>query len=319
MYNAALTHSIKLQVPCQRIYIMRLTKNGLLPIQHEIFPPLDDKPQLYDCKNLPPQNLTEQTLLSIWINTHQAMFMAIGMAAHCVSKIIELVAQNADLAEIKKFIQLAVDCRLSSAAYTSLPFLTRELYEAYIRESMKTVHPGFSGVSNQEAIAMETSLRQLKAAAGDLAQVNKQLAVALRPELERLYDADTEWWKYHGKAMGKYVLNPVSLARMDFKDQKAKGSGDKNFEAYRDRILRRDSALADYDQYFAVERSDTLTLQHYCRTLTATLERSWPYIEHTGILQEYRVRGVAALYEVIDAQILFQSYLESESKHYTSS
>ena len=300
MHNPAITESRSINVDCLPVHIIQLTKDGLLPEKLENSPPLEKDTDLHVCKHLPPGNLTEQTLLSIWINTHQAMFIATGISAYCVIQIIQHIKQGEDLETIRYFIQLAIDCRLSSAAYTSLPHLTKELYEAYIRESMMLVHPGFSGVSNQEAITMEHCLRELKKAQSELGYSNRSLAKALTSELEILYNADRTWWKFHGKAMAKLVENPVSLARMDFKHQRNQGSGDKSFDDYRNRILRQEDAVADYDSYFAVKRNDQLSIQDYKRTLISALERSSHYVDPGGQLADYREKGETTLHAAID-------------------
>jgi hypothetical protein len=300
MHNPTITESRPLNVDCLPVHITQLTKDGLLPDKLEKSPPLKKDAKLHVCRHLPPGNLTEQTLLSIWINTHQAMFIATGISAYCVMQIIQHIKQEEDLETIRHFIQLAVDCRLSSAAYTSLPHLTKELYEAYIRESMMLVHPGFSGVSNQEAITMEHALRELKKAQTELGYSNRNLANTLTADLEKLYGADRTWWKFHGKAMAKLVENPVSLARMDFKHQLNQGSGDNSFDDYRDRILRQEGAVTDYDSYFAVRRSDQLSVQDYKRTLISALERSSHYVDPNGELADYREAGEIALHAVMD-------------------
>jgi hypothetical protein len=287
------------QVPCVPIAVISLSLDGLLPSSiHGAMPATSP----FACRHLPPTNHDQHRLLSMWVNTHQAMFVATGISAHCVFRLADALMTDADRDTMASLVELAVDCRLSSAAYTSLPWLTRPLYEAYIRKSMMQVHPGFSGVSNQEAITMERALRSLKRAHDQLFLRNRKQAEALLPVLDRLYAADKSWWRFHGKAMGKYVSNPVSLARMDFKNQALGGSGDADFQTYRDRVLRQTEAIADYDAYFAVRRRHDLCLDHYEALLAHTLECSAPYVEQTGVLATYRARGAKALQSVIDLE-----------------
>jgi hypothetical protein len=290
-----------LSVSCEPIEIIALSLDGLLPLQGSLGgdnPPLRREP--FICRHLPPRTATEETLLSMWVNIHQAMFISTGIAAQCVQDMCGLIRRQAPMRDVCDMAHLAAAARLSSAAYTSLPHLTLELYEAYVRPSMMTVHAGFSGVSNQEAITMEESLRALKEVHAEIAETNRDYAQALLPVRDRVFAADREWWKYHGMAMGKYVTDPTSLARMDFKIQQAHGSGDKLFQDYRDRVLRQVDAIADYDQYFAVKRQDDLSVDHYRQVLDVVLERSAPYVDSRGVLASYRADGTRALYQVLD-------------------
>ena len=293
-------YAFKQDVECLPIHVITLSHDGLLPENQVIDSQVTPQTELYVCKHLPTSNLTEQTLLSIWVNTHQAMFISTGISAYCVNQVTRLIDEGADKDKIVEFVDLAIDCRLASAAYTSLPHLTKELFESYLRESMKQVHPGFSGVSNREAISMETSLRGLKTAQANLGYRNIKLANVINKELKRLYMGDKIWWQHHGKAMSKLVTKRVSLARTDFNNRSKQNSGNKNFNEYRDQILKSNNATSDYDNYFAVKRSRQLTAQHYRVVLENALEKSSHYVDVTGELAEYREKGKHAFNKVID-------------------
>lgn len=286
-----------LNVDCESVFIIPLTIDGFLP-KYGIGRRVQSL-QPHISQHLPPRNNTEATLLSMWLNTHQAMFISTGVAAHCVNRICQLLDSDSGLGRIIDWTRLAVDCRHASAVYTSLPHLTREHYEAYLRPSMMAVHPGFSGVSNRESITMEQTLHKLTDAHTQLATRNRTLAEAVLPYISQIQEADRTWWKFHGKAMGKYVYDPTSLARMDFKHQKEHGSNDRNFTDYRNRVLRQDNTIADYDVYFAVTRTDNLTINDYILSLERCLKSSASYIEHDGVLAQYRERGTHALHEVL--------------------
>ncbi|MGE3615898.1 MAG: hypothetical protein AB7L66_08485, partial [Gemmatimonadales bacterium] len=288
MHNPGLTRARSVAVGHHPVHVVPLSETGLVPRAAGGVPKGRPSARLHVCRHLPPTNPTEETLLSIWINTHQAMFFTTGICASAVHRIAGYLDERRAPDEVIPVAELAVACRHASAAYTSLPHLDRELYEAYVRESMMLVHPGFSGVSNREAIAMEASLRRLKTAQTGLASADGALARSLEPALEAVYAADRFWWKHHGIAMAKMVGRPVSLARMDYKKQLMHGSGDGSFDDYRNRVLRQTDALDDYDGYFAVERRADLTVDDYRRDLAAALARSAPYVDATGLLADYR-------------------------------
>ena len=89
------------------------------------------------------------------------MFMTVAMSSYSIFRAITSMNLR-DVDSTLEWLGFARDARLASAAYTDLPELTQALYEAYVRESMKLVHAGFSGVSNRESIVMELALRHLK-------------------------------------------------------------------------------------------------------------------------------------------------------------
>ena len=290
-----------LELEYEPIQIIPLSPDGLLPkstVTTETAQQLSD----YEYRYLPPQNHLEKSLMSVWVNTHQAMFISTGIAASCVRHLSRLITSREFIPEtFGWWVDTAVACRLSSAAYTSLPPLTLDLYERYVRRSMMAVHPGFSGVSNREAIAMETCLRYLKSAQRALSSVAPTLAADIEPQIERVYEAERVWWRAHGKAMSKYVTNPVSLARMDYLHQKQEDGSDDGFTDYRHRVLRNTSALDDYDSYFGVTRSVTVSAADYISLLDNVMRRSAPYVERSGTLAEYREHGLDALRGAIAA------------------
>lgn len=288
----------KLEVLANPIEIIYLSENGLPP--KKLGSAQIQKRPKHLCQNLPPRNANEEVLLSIWLNTHQAMFIATGIAAQCTLILSEKFRQGADREQLEYWTDLATNCRLASALYTDLPYLTRERYVAYLRESMKTVHQGFSGVSNMEAIVMESSLKTLKHAFKETKSKSSAYSQLCEPFYEKVSKADKTWWKHHGKAMLKLVEEPISLARLDFKKMQMQNNDLQEFEDYRNNILRESSATKDYDRYFAVHRCDTLTLEDYRITLDYTIENAKGYTELQGIMSEYRKHGIPALYEALD-------------------
>lgn len=302
MNKSSITEDVQLDVAFEPVKIVYLTQSGLLPEQVETNNVLTPSKE-HRFRELPPQNLTENILMSMWLNTHQAMFISTGLSAYCTKIVSDLIRVQTTLDietdKVIHYLELARDARLASAAYTGLPYLTKDLYESYIRESMKLVHPGFSGVSNQEANAMEKSLHDLKNTQTDLAYRNKSLAARLSVYFKELYTADRTWWRFHGLAMSKLVETPVSLARMDFANT---ARAHENFNEYRNKVLRNTKLLGDYDRYFAVQRKEGLSIGDYRNQLYACLRRSEPYVDNDGDLAMYREQGNASLFKILDLE-----------------
>ena len=207
--------------------------------------------------------------------------MTIAMSAYAVSRALQALARR-DLSDTIEWLNLAGEARQASAAYTDLPALTQALYETYVRESMKLVHPGFSGVSNLESIRMELAMRELKQAFLTCQRDDFPLAQSISKAHEHMVQADQFWWISHGRAMRRMVRKTVSLARMDAKQQAHDADEEIAFDAYREKILRDPKALVEYDGYFAVERRAGLTLDRWRNELSRVLATADDYIAFTG-------------------------------------
>src|SRR5687767_1832331 len=85
------THSVVLDIPLHRIVILPLTETGMMPDALDERTDMHER-RLYQPRHLPPRNRTESQLLSVWINTHQAMFMTIAMSSYAVSQAIRTIA-----------------------------------------------------------------------------------------------------------------------------------------------------------------------------------------------------------------------------------
>lgn len=253
--------------------------------------------RLYQPCHLPPRNRTESQLLSVWINTHQAMFMTTAMSSYAVTRATEAIASR-ERSTALLWLGFTREARNASAAYTDLPPLTQPLYEAYVRESMKLVHPGFSGVSNLESIKMELCLRKLRNTLSACMDSDREFALSIDPACEEVFQADQFWWRSHGKAMRRMVRTPVSLARTDAKER-AKSGSSVDFAEYRDKVLRDPKALKDYDAYFAVTRQSGLTLRNWRDNLICALSKADDYIPGQGEISKRSCHARPYLFEMI--------------------
>jgi hypothetical protein len=291
------TDCVALDIPLHPIFVVPLAANGAMP---DLDGPEDAAAlRLYQPRHLPPRNRTERQLLSVWLNTHQALFMTVAMSSYAVLRAIDAIRIR-DLPAVVEWLTLASEARFASAAYTHMDALTQPLYEAFVRESMKLVHPGFSGVSNLESVRMEQSLRELKDAAQACLAVDRGFAAGFERAHERLCEADHFWWRSHGQAMRRMVRCPVSLARMDAKGKASTSGGPYDFEAYRSKVLRDPKAMTDYDAYFSVERRADLTLRSWRRNLLRVLAASDDYVTQHGPVAERSRHARPFLFALMD-------------------
>lgn len=303
------TESTKLDIPLHPIFVVPLAASGTMPDGDG--PEDTGALRLHQPRHLPPRNHTEHQLLSVWLNTHQALFMTVAMSSYAIARSIDAIGCR-DLPAVLDWLELAREARFASAAYTHMDALTLPLYEAYVRESMKLVHPGFSGVSNLESVRMEQSLRDLKEAVQGCLAEDRAFAAAIEGAHERVCEADTFWWRAHGQAMRRMVRCPVSLARMDAKDKACASGAAYDFEAYRSKVLRDPKAMTDYDAYFSVERHPDLTLQTWRRNLVHVLAASDDYVTKHGPIADRARHARPFLFAIMDRAAASPSLLRAE-------
>jgi hypothetical protein len=274
------TAAITLEIPLHPIRLLPLSDTGTMPDAVTETAGQGEE-ILHQPQYLPPRNQTERQLLSAWVNTHQAMFMTIAMSSYAIGRALRAIHRR-DLLASLEWLGFAREARYASSAYTDLPALRQTLYEAYLRESMKCVHPGFSGVSNLESIMMELALRQLKQAVIACQAEDRAFAQRIGTACEEVAEADEFWWRAHGQAMRCMVRRPVSLARMDAQEKAKEKGMPSNFEEYREKVLREPKALKEYDAYFAVERRRGLSLDGWQRRLERALATADDYTARHG-------------------------------------
>lgn len=272
-------------IPIHPIYRIRLHSGATAPATDEGAVPFDDSldPVVHVPPCRQPRTDMERRGLSAWMNTHQALFMTLDLAIDSGLRAAAAFERSQTTAALRE-LRNAQYLRAASAAYTSLPPVTREVYESFVRPSMIDVDPGFSGVSSPESIRFEKVLRRLKHL------FRPASGLSLSPELVTAYQelraADRFWWQYHGRAMKVLVGGTVSLARREYQRKLEAGlQEDSVFREFKEHYLRNPSAIADYDHYFGVAR-DEISATEFWHTLDRTLRLSASYIESEGPLAE---------------------------------
>jgi len=270
------------------IHVIELPNRAELPLAAPCLPQSaeDDPRTPYVAAGPGPTRESEQLALSMWINTHQALFLTVGAASAALRAALDLVRAE-DYAAAAHWLGVARDLRLSSAAYTALPAMTREVYESFIRPSMLEVRPGFSGVSSRESIVFaalvvewsEPSL--LERAAAQPGRSGVQTA------LDELHGADETWWRGHAGAMRTLVNVPVSLAMAEYKRRVDEQHTRMKYGDFLKTNLQCPDALVDYDRYFGVERRE-LSPARYLETFERALDLSGPYVSSDEATLRYR-------------------------------
>jgi len=266
------------------IYIMTLPCSGLMPLANGPTQPNGNgtSRKTYVPITILPETEEEKDALSAWVNTHQSMFMTVGAASAALTGALTSI-DNANLEGAIQYLQIAQHLRLASAVYTYLPTVGPEVYERFLRQAMKRVRPGFSGVSSREAIAFGSLLKRVREASPPPDSSLEKFTQAKQGCL----DADDFWWKMHSNAMHRMVKLPVSLAQHEFRRSVKEEGLEKSYSEYLTTTLQVPESLDDYDRFFGCQRG-SITTQEYVTNLEQSLSLSDQYITTETPFSTYR-------------------------------
>lgn len=169
-----------------------------------------------------------------------------------------------------------------------------EVYDPLLRASMAEQRDDFSGDMSRDFLAMMRAKQELVQAlttSGDGHPAQRRL----------LTDAERYWYRHHGEVV--MALHPGdSLLKVKI-DALSAEDRDFDYHRYISTVVRGEEALADYDSYFGVERSDTMTLADYWTQAVSkvdTVHRHFDLLPHERALL---LRSDAVLLAVISEQL----------------
>lgn len=153
-----------------------------------------------------------------------------------------------------------------------------EVYDPLLRTSMAAQRDDFSGDMSADFLRMMHAKNRLKQAlAGGGARCAEPLAA---------FGAAEQYW-YHHHSEVVLTLHPGdSLLKIKIDDLKAR-SADFDYQRYIDTVVRGEQATRDYDEYFGVTRSGTITLERYWTQALAKID-----VVHHHFALEPRVRAL---------------------------
>ncbi|MDX6581884.1 MAG: L-tyrosine peroxygenase [Solirubrobacterales bacterium] len=165
--------------------------------------------------------------------------------------------------------------------------LDAEVYDRCLRPSMEAERDDFSGDMSREFLAMMD-------AKADMVEALKSGHDELS---DRFHAAERVWYAHHGEVV--HSLHPGKSLLREKVERLEHEVESFDYRAYVDNVVRSDQALSDYDDYFGVQRSDSITLDDYW---TQALEKLATV--HSGFAmgasqRDELMRGDAALLAVI--------------------
>jgi hypothetical protein len=163
------------------------------------------------------------------------------------------------------------------------------VYDPCLRDSMAAERGDFSGdMSRDFLLMMRAKADMLDALRG---------AGRHGHELEALQAAERDWHRHHGEVI--LALHPgKSLLRETVERLKAESEAF-DYRGYVETVVRGEDALAAYDDYFGVERSDDLTLDAYWTQAVAKLALAHGHLPLRGHHRAELMQGDAAVLAIL--------------------
>lgn len=164
-----------------------------------------------------------------------------------------------------------------------------ELYDPCLRDSMAAARSDFSGDMSHEFLTMMRAKADMVAAL--------EAGEHLGRQLQSFRAAERYWHHHHGEVI--LALHPGrSLLRETVERLQAAGDAF-DYRAYVESVVRGEAALADYDDYFGVRRSDALTIDAYWTQAVEKLALAHSHLAMAGGHRADLMRGDATLLQVI--------------------
>jgi hypothetical protein len=219
---------------------------------------------------------------------HHVEFLYWAVTAHACERVTAAVAA-ADVGEAERWLERVGELiRGSGALLYFCGALDAATYDRCLRSSMEAERDDFSGDMSREFLAMMDAKAAMVEALDGAGQADLR---------DRFNHAQRVWCAHHCDVVK--ALHPgKSLLREKVERLEAEAD-DFDYNAYVKDVVRSDQALRDYDEYFGIERSDSVTLDDYW---TQALEKLAALHAGFAMTAEHRdelMRGDAALLAVL--------------------
>lgn len=167
------------------------------------------------------------------------------------------------------------------------------VYDPCLRESMAAERDDFSGDMSRDFLAMmaaKAGLVEALSAAGHLGH-----------QMQAFRAAERSWHRHHGEVV--IALHPGKSLLREKVEQLERQSEDFDYRGYVETVVRGDTALADYDDYFGVRRRADMTLDEYWTQAVEKLALAHAHLPLHGAHRAELIRGDAALLEIVSERV----------------
>jgi hypothetical protein len=164
-------------------------------------------------------------------------------------------------------------------------------YDPCLRTSMEAERDDFSGDMSTEFLAM-------MAVKAELVETLTQ-APHLGHELQAFRAAERAWHVHHGQVI--QALHPGKSLLREKTERLTREAADFDYRGYVDTVVRGEQARADYDDYFGVARSATLTLDAYWTQAVAKVAQAHAHLDLRGAHRAQIMQADAALLETLSS------------------
>lgn len=281
------------------VYRLTLPVDSVMPAGTAHPAPVQDAP-LFHFPFPSPANESEERAIFVWINSHLLFFLSLNIATFAARQAHQ-AAQKREVASLALWLDRLTTLRLASVSFTcSAANLTQEVYETYIRPSMRSMRADFSGVSSPDNGVYSTALAEMKEAVSELLlTLPPTHALPIQQALAAYGQADGVWWSHHGQIMRRLISTPHSLARLEYERQASVQGREIRYEEFKQQTLRTTEALSENDLFFAVRRG-SVSLEQFRHHLRTMLTMMHPYQEPVDKLVGFWEAGAELMGKIID-------------------
>jgi hypothetical protein len=182
---------------------------------------------------------------------HHVEFIYWGVLAHACELVTAALAAGDGAVADRWLARAEALIRGSGAMLYFCGALGADVYDRCLRPSMEAERDDFSGDMSREFLSMMVAKAAMVAALKDG-----------HPELaDRFHKAERVWYQHHGEVV--HALHPGKSLLREKVERLEQEVESFDYKAYLEDVVRSEQALADYDDYFGVQRSGSLTLDEY--------------------------------------------------------
>jgi len=269
-----------------------LPADSVVPTARRVGPSSDaERPpwtEPYTSHLFEPQNEGDRAAWFHFCHGHHVEFLYWEMTRLACQRVTAAL-EDGDDAEAERWLgRVDALTRGSGAMLYFCGALDAETYDRCLRTSMEAERDDFSGDMSRDFLAMMDAKAKMKAS---LESGGKQELT------DRFRRAERVWMIHHGDVVR--ALHPGKSLLREKVEQLEQEAESFDYQAYVDNVVRSEQALADYDDYFGVRRSDSITLDEFW---TQALEKLATVHSGFSLESEQReelMRGDAVLIAVL--------------------
>ena len=219
---------------------------------------------------------------------HHVEFLIWGTCALACERVTAAIGEGDDEEAARWLGRSAALTHGSGALLYFCGALDAETYDRCLRPGMEAERGDFSGDMSRELLSM------MEAKAAMLDALTEHGDEEL---ITGFHSAERVWYRHHGEVVRS--LHPAASLLKQTVDRLTEEVEEFDYQEYLSKVVRGEQALADYDDFFGVVRTDSLTLDDYWTQALEKLAAVHHGFTMTAEQRGQLMRGDAVLLAVV--------------------